>query len=57
MHGYSFADWDKRVPIAQDAQIKIIYEKKDSKWIQTTIDMKTGKKLHEYSRGTGAGKG
>jgi hypothetical protein len=57
MHGYSVADWDKRVPIAADAKIKIIYSKKGAKWVQTTIDMKTGRKLHEYERGSGAAKG
>lgn len=57
MHGYSVADWDKRVAIAPDSPIKIIYSKKEKNWVQTTIDMKTGKKLHEYVRGTGAPKG
>jgi hypothetical protein len=57
MHGYTKADWDKRVPIAADARIKIIYSKSGASWVQTTIDMKAGKKLHEYVRGSGAAKG
>jgi hypothetical protein len=57
MHGYTKADWDKRIPIAPDSQIKIIYSKKGANWVQTTIDMKTQKKLHEYVRGGGAAKG
>ena len=57
MHGYTKADWDKRVSIAPDSQIKIIYSKRGGSWVQTTIDMKSGKKLHEYVRGSGAAKG
>jgi len=57
MHGYTVADWDKRLPIAPDSKIKIIYSKKGSKWVQTTVDMKTGKQLHAYERGTGSPKG
>jgi hypothetical protein len=57
MHGYSVADWDKRLAIAPDAQIQIIYSKKGATWVQTTIEMKTGKKLHEYVRGGGSPKG
>lgn len=57
MHGYSVADWDKRIATAPDAPINITYSRKEKNWVQTTTDMKTGKKLHEYVRGTGAPKG
>lgn len=57
MHGYSVADWDKRIAIAPDSPINITYSRKDKNWVQTTTDVKSGKKLHEYVRGTGATKG
>lgn len=57
MHGYSVADWDKRIAIAPDSPINITYSRKDKNWVQTTTDVKSGKKLHEYVRGTGAAKG
>ncbi|KAE9966197.1 hypothetical protein EG328_011435 [Venturia inaequalis] len=57
MHGYSVADWDKRIAIAYDSPINITYSRRDKNWVQTTTDKKSGKKLHEYVRGTGAAKG
>ncbi|TLD38212.1 Sexual differentiation process protein isp4 [Venturia nashicola] len=57
MHGYSVADWDKRLAIAPDSPINITYSRKDKNWVQTTTVVKSGKQLHEYVRGTGALKG
>lgn len=57
MHGYSVADWDKRLAIAPDSPINITYSRKDKSWVQTTTDVKSGKQLNEYVRGKGTPKG
>jgi hypothetical protein len=55
MHGLSHADRGKQVPIDPDARIKIIYSRTADKmnWVQTTVDMKTGNTIHNYTKGTG----
>lgn len=55
MHGIYYADSSKQVAIDPDARIRIIYAKTaDGKsWTQTTVDLKTGTTLHNYTKGTG----
>jgi hypothetical protein len=55
MHGIRWSEHDKYAAIDPDARIRIIYHKTidGSKWVQTTIDLKTNKVLHNYTKGKG----
>jgi hypothetical protein len=59
MHGRTYADAAKAMPIAPDAKIKIEYMKTPdgTGWIQRTTDTKTEKQLHSYTEGKGRMKG
>jgi hypothetical protein len=56
-HGYSVTDGDKRIAVTPSSQIKITCSKKEKNWVQTIVDMKTGKVLHGYVRSTRSPKG
>jgi hypothetical protein len=53
MHGVIKADRAREIAIDYDAKIRIIYSKTSdgSKWVQTTMDLKTNKMLHNYTGG------
>jgi hypothetical protein len=58
MHGVRKADWYRpAVAINPDAKIRIIYSMTSdrSKWIQTTLDASTGKKLQNMTGGVTTG--